>query len=127
MWEYERGEGRNKHRWNKDNAGFMPGDKGPIGKCPKSIDQALAEDILNKGIPICDEDDQHPSKIYTQYKGVVYEAAPTCPGKSWHAYPWRGDLPGRAPLPSKIKRHLEAMADKENYLKEYKAWMKQYS
>jgi len=127
MWEYERGEGRNKHRWKHDKAGFEPGDKGQIGKCPKNIDEALAKDILNSGIPLSDEDDQVPSKIYTQYKGVIYEAVPTRPGKSWHAYPWRGDLPGRAPLPSRIKRHLEALATEQNYLKGYKAWMKTYS
>jgi len=28
-WKYERGEGRHKHRWKNDYAGFEPGDKGP--------------------------------------------------------------------------------------------------
>jgi hypothetical protein len=35
-WRYERGEGRYKHRWSNDYAGFEPGGKGPVGKCPSS-------------------------------------------------------------------------------------------
>lgn len=38
-WQYERAEGRYKHRWSKDYAGFVPSDRGPVGKCAKSIDQ----------------------------------------------------------------------------------------
>ena len=50
QWRYERGEGRHKHRWSNDYAGFQPGSKGPVGKCPSSVDEALAEEILNSVI-----------------------------------------------------------------------------
>lgn len=127
-WKYERGEGRYKHRWKNDYAGFKPSRKGPIGKCPKSIDEALANEILNSGVPYYEFDDsEFPDKIFCLYRGVVYEAVPTQPGISWHGYPWRGDLPGRLPLPRKIQRKLEKMAKTDGYFDEYKAWMKEYS
>ncbi|WP_269900171.1 hypothetical protein [Paenalcaligenes faecalis] len=101
--QYERGEGRYKHRWNKDEAGFEPGARGAIGKCPKSISQDIATKILAKGYPYFDQpDDEQPAKIYSVYKGVIYEAVPTIPGVSWHGYPWRGDLSGRNTLSRKV-------------------------
>lgn len=125
--EYERGEGRYKHRWNKDEAGFVPSAKGAVGKCPKSITQEIATKILTKGIPYYDQDgDAQPAKIYSVYKGVIYEAVPTSPGVSWHGYPWRGDLPGRHTLSRKMFRQLKQQAEQENHLKEYEQWLKQY-
>lgn len=125
--QYERGEGRYKHRWNKDEAGFEPGAKGAIGKCPKTITQDIATEILAKGIEYFDQpDDEQPCKIYSVYKGVIYEAVPTTPGVSWHGYPWRGDLPGRNTLPRKLKKQLRYQAQQANYLKEYEQWLKQY-
>lgn len=41
-WKYERGEGRCKHRWQYDYAGFVPGNNDAIGKCPKSITEKKA-------------------------------------------------------------------------------------
>lgn len=125
--EYERGEGRNKHRWNKDEAGFVPSQKGAVGKCPNSITEEIAEQILKNGIPYYEQvEDEYPSKIYSVYNGVIYEAVPTIPKKSWHGYPWRGDLPGRNSLSRKMKKQLKEIAAKENYLKEYEQWLKQY-
>lgn len=127
-WRYERGEGRHKHRWKNDWAGFEPSGNGPVGKCPKSINQERAQEILNQGKPWYEDiEDEFPSRIYCQYKGVVYEAVPTRPGASWHAYPWRGDLSGKAPLPSRIRRALEKEARKAGHLNEFKIWMKKYS
>ena len=126
-WRYERGEGRYKHRWSNDYAGFEPGGKGPVGKCPSSIDEPLAEQILNTGIPFRTSDqDQHPSRIYATYRGVIYEAVPTVPGLTYHGYPWRGDLPGRPPLPKRIMRYLKQQAQSSGYLREHKQWLKHY-
>lgn len=127
-WKYERGEGRHKHRWKNDYAGFQPGDKGPVGKCPKSIDETTAQKILNNGVQYYQsQEDTIPEKIYSVYRGVVYELVPTQPGISWHGYPWRGDLAGRAPLPRWIKRQLETKARESGCLDEYESWMKNYS
>lgn len=128
QWKYERGEGRHKHRWKKDYAGFEPSDKGPVGKCPKSITEELATEILNQGVPYYDDRDAPvPAKIYAVYKGVIYEAAPTMPGISWHGYPWRGDLRGRRPLPSGIIRKLRKQAEHSGYSIEFEQWLTQYS
>lgn len=124
---YERGEGRYKHRWNKDEAGFVPGAKGAIGKCHKSITEEIAERVLSQGIPYYDQpEDEYPAKIYGVYRGVIYEAVPTTPEVSWHGYPWRGDLRGRNPLPRKIIRQLKEQAEHDGYLKEYEQWLKEY-
>lgn len=127
-WRYERGEGRHKHRWNKDEAGFVPGDKGAVGKCPKSITEELATEILNQGVAYFDRpDDLVPAKIYAVYKGVIYEAVPTQYGVSWHGYPWRGDLKGRRPLPSKIMRQLRKQSEESGYISEFEQWLRQYA
>lgn len=129
-WQYEAGQGRYKHRWSNDYAGFEPGLKGPVGKCPCSINKHIAEEILNTGIPYYGSslnDDQTPAKIYAVYQGVVYEAVPTSPGISYHGYPWRGDLAGRPTLPKYILRQLQQQAQKTGCEKEYSAWMKKYS
>ena len=126
-WRYERGEGRHKHRWKNDYAGFQPDGKGAIGKCPKHINNELAEQILSRGIPDYDlEFDAFPARIYAVYLGVIYEAVPTTPGSSYHAYPWRGDLPGRDPMPDFIKTELEKRAKKSGYLSEFKQWLRKY-
>ncbi|MFP4171861.1 MAG: hypothetical protein ACLFV4_03015 [Candidatus Hydrogenedentota bacterium] len=124
-WTYERGEGRLKHCWEKDYAGFKPKGRGAVGKCPVSISDANAEAILNKGVEVKEaEDDPFPARIYTYYEGVVYEAVPTRPGISYHGYPWRGDLPGRPSLPAYVKRHLEKQAEQAGQLRDSKQWMK---
>lgn len=127
-WKYERGEGRHKHRWHHDYAGFKPSEKGQVGMCPKSITQEIATEILNAGVPDYeDENDPYPAKIFSVYKGVIYEAVPTIPGQSWHGYPWRGNLKGRPPLPRRIKRKLREMAETSDYKKEFEQWLKKYS
>lgn len=130
-WQYERGEGRYKHRWKEDYAGFRPSRKGPIGKCPQHINDELAQEILNDGIPFWESEDDHengafPDRIYAVYQGVIYEAVPTTPGDSYHGYPWRGDLPGRPRLPSSIMSALKAKAQAEGTLKEFERWLKKY-
>ena len=133
-WTYERGDqdGRKKHRWNRDEAGFFPGGKGPIGKCPKHITQEIAQSALDEGVPFAisadeDEDEEKmPDKIYMVYQGVIYEAAVTVPGHSFHAYPWRGDLPGRLRLPNSILRKLEAKLKNEGEKQIFRKWLKKY-
>lgn len=127
-WRYERGEGRTKHRWRHDYAGFVPGDRGPCGKCASSINQELAEVLLNEGVPFFETSNlDWPSRIYAVYQGTIYEAVPTIPGTSYHGYPWRGDLPGRTPLPRTVMRRLEAKAHERHEADEFKKWLNKYS
>lgn len=128
-WLYEPGdEGRTKHRWKNDYAGFVPAKNGPVGKCPRHVTKEIAERTLNKeAIPVFDgEDSTYPDKFYAVYKGVVYEAVPTRPGISYHAYSWRGDLPGRKGLPRWLLRKLRQRAERKGEVKELEKWLKKY-
>lgn len=124
-WLYERGEGRFKHCWKKDEAGFVPSQKGPVGKCHSSITDEVARELLRNGVlyrALGTTDVEH---VYAVYRGVIYEAAPTRIGVSFHGYPWRGDL-GAGPLPPRILRKLEAMARQQGCFKEFNQWLEEY-
>lgn len=128
QWVYERGEGRRKHRWKNDYAGFEPSGRGPVGKCPKHITQELAEQLLNEeAVPFYEaEDSSVPDCFYAVYLGVVYEAVPTQPGVSYHAYPWRGDVQGRKGLGRRLLRELRGQADRRGEREELERWLKRY-
>lgn len=127
-WLYERGEGRRKHLWSNDYAGFQDDNKSPIGKCPKHVTRQIAQRVLNEeAVPVFDgEESTFPDRFYAVYKGVVYEAVPTRPGISYHAYPWRGDLPGRKGLPRCLLRKLRQEAERKGEIKELEKWLKKY-
>lgn len=120
-YKYDPGQGRTKHKWNRDEAGFKPSKRGAVGKCPKILKDDEREALLNDGVPFFDfEEDEHPSRIYNVHNGVIYEAQPTEYGKSYHGYPWQGDLPKR------ILHILEIRAEKAGCLKELKKWLKEH-
>ncbi len=92
-YDYDPGEGREKHRWGKRFAGFEPGRQGAVGKCSSSIDEERARELLNNGIALPDNaGGNHPRMMVNQFEGAIYLAVPTKPGKSYHGYPWRNDL-----------------------------------
>lgn len=125
-WKYERGEGRTKHCWHLDEAGFEPAHKGQVGKCHNSITDVIAQELLQNGIVYHAPGSTAPEHVYAIYRGVIYEAAPTQYGKSFHGYPWRGDQ-GRPALPPRILRDLRIRAQQEGYLSEFEKWLKNYS
>lgn len=124
-WLYERGEGRFKHRWNKDYAGFVEANGASVGKCHSSIDERIATEMLRQGVIYHAPGTEEPEHVYAVYRGVIYEAAPTRPGVSFHGYPWAGNQ-GRPGLPPRIRRELERRARNEGYLKEFEQWLEQY-
>ena len=129
-WVYDRGDGRFKHRWDRPYAGFVPGNKGSVGKCSCEITRDIAELVLNEGIPLPVDKgrgETFPKKIYCVYAGAIYEAVPTMPGVSYHGYPWRGDLKGRASIPRRIMRKLREMAEKQGFSEEFRSWEKKYT
>lgn len=124
-WNYERGEGRTKHRWNKDEAGFEPSHRGPVGKCHNSITEEVATELLRQGVVYYAPGTAEPEHVYAVYRGAIYEATTTTPGSSFHGYPWRGDQE-RGALPPRIEKALRQLAERAGYAKEFQAWLKQY-
>lgn len=121
---YERGEGRAKHIWRYDRPGFQPGNRGQVGKCPRSITDAIATSLLRTGFieesPYCDAP-HAPDCIYNVYRGVPYVAVPTQPGKSYHGYPWRGRMSAT------IRMKLRERAEAEGHGREFDQWLKLYA
>lgn len=124
-FDYERGEGRTKHRWKHDYAGFVPSGRGPIGKCHRSISQEIAEALLRRGVVEVsayeDDDDGPPSRIYNVYRGVPYVAVETQPGRSYHGYPWRGRMA------ASVREALRSRAKRQGHEKDFEKWLKRYS
>lgn len=108
--------------------GFQSAGNGPIGKCPKHATKEIAQRVLNEeAIPVFDGNGStFPDKFYAVYNGVVYEAVPTRPGVYYHAYPWRGDLPGRKGLLRWLLRNLRQKAERKGGRKELEKWLKKY-
>lgn len=132
-YQYERGEHRRKHCWNQDRADFAPWHGHLAGKCPKSITDAVAETVLNQAVAEPDpfvvpgrQPNPWPKKLYGVFKGVIYEAVPTQPGKSYHGYPWRA-REGRGPLPAEVVDRLRELARAEGHLDAFEEWLDQYS
>jgi hypothetical protein len=130
---YERGDHRRKHCWGNDRADFVFQSGVLVGKCPKSITDRIAEQVLNSAVAEPDPfvvpgrvPDTWPKRLYGVYKGVIYEAVPTQPGKSYHGYPWRG-REGRGPLPEEVVNTLRELARAENHLEEFERWLSEYS
>ena len=124
-WRYEPGDKRPKHRWAKDAAGFEESPNGPIGKCHRSITIAIATELLRGGVVYHAPGTDEPEHVYAVYRGVIYEAAPTQPGISFHGYPWRGGQ-GRPALPPRIRRVLAERASADGFGREFTAWLNQY-
>ena len=127
-WIYEKGEYRWKHHWHNSFAGFVPGHKGKgaTGKCPSDVTAPEAAAVLSRAIALNTGSHEWPERLYAVYRGVIYEAVPTRPGESYHAYPWQ-QLQGRPPLPKCILKHLEQQAIDEGTQAEYRKWVKRHT
>jgi hypothetical protein len=105
---------------------------GWVGKCPKSITDQVAQNLLNQAVPEPDpfrlpgRVSAWPKRLYAVHKGVIYEAVPTIPGKSYHGYPWRA-REGRGPLPTEVIDRLRNMANDEGCLEQFEEWLDQHS
>lgn len=124
-WIYERGDGRHKHCWSNDEAGFELQGRSRVGKCHSSITDCVATQLLQNGIIYNAPGTSDPEHVYAVYRGVIYEAAPTRPGVSFHGYPWAG-AQGRPALPPRVCRELRSRAEVAGYLKEFEQWLKQH-
>lgn len=125
-WLYDRGDVRHKHHWKKDQAGFVKRGNKEVGQCHSSISTEIAQELLRTGLRYNAPGSDVVTHVYAVYRGVIYEAAQTLAGISYHGYPWKGDQ-GRPALPPRIERELQRRAEQEGYSKEFKDWLKKYS
>ncbi len=124
MWEYDAGDGRCKHLWHNDHAGYVVEGRRRVYKCPKSLHSAKAEAALNKGHEYHDErgGDDHPSRIFAVIDGVVYRAMPTRPGISYHGFPERAR---ELPPDEKLRTAILDLAEADGSRKEVEKWFKE--
>jgi len=126
-WRYDPGDGRKKHAWSRDEAGFEPLGRGPVGKCPVSITPEEAGELLNEGLPVYEDGDEKvPVRIYNVRNGVIYESRRTEYGKSFHGFPWRGDRGFGPRIPVRIMKKLKERASEAGDSQELKKWLKKY-
>jgi hypothetical protein len=121
-WKYDPGEKRRKHKWQNDYAGFEVEGGVRVAKCPTTIMQELAEQLLNTGVGWENPNvpSSYPRNIYNIHEGVVYKAAITLAGMSYHGFPCEGQVP------REVVAQLRDLADKKKCLKEFEAWLKRY-
>jgi len=123
-WEYEPDESpRRKHKWSRDEHGFVEQNGVVVAKCPDSLTNEKARELLNSGVGWRDEDwpHDHPNKIYGVYRGVVYRATPTIPGRSYHGFP---EVPSRMPRKRELQEAIIELARNEGTEDEVRKWLK---
>ena len=121
-WRYDPGDKRRKHKWAKDYAGFEVEGGLRVGKCPLGLTGKVAEQLLNSGVEWHNPSMgvEHPWNIYNVHDGVIYKAAITVHGVSFHGFPCEGRIP------REIVNRLRAIAEEKGCLQEFETWLKQY-
>ena len=118
---------KNKHRGVQPYPRFVRvryGEKVQIvSKCPSSLTNEQAEDLLNRGIPRFNprKSDQYPTEIYSVLDGTVYQAVPTRLGASYHGFP---ALPkDLRSLPKAIKDAILDLAKVQHDEQRVQSWL----
>ena len=125
-WRYEPDENpKRKHHWNRDRAGFVTVGRIRVGKCPATMDPSGAQMLLDDAIPYFPPrwDRPYPQRLYAVSDGVVYRAAPTNPGTSYHGFPEHPSMFPRAGNARDVKRQLLERAAQQGCEREVRRWM----
>ncbi|MCP4700281.1 MAG: hypothetical protein GY862_26030 [Gammaproteobacteria bacterium] len=131
-WQYDKGEHRHKHDWNKDEAGFVCNGKKLIAKCPNTITHPQAKAILNNGIvyvnrrkPVIscivkigrrEKTVDFPHAVYNIHEGIPYRALPALGCCSFHAFP-------EIEFPPEIEKELIERAKSQGRERELRKWL----
>ncbi len=125
MWEYEPDEvPKKKHHWDQPRAGFITVGKVIVGKCPSTMTMETARELLNSGVEWSPKGWRHnyPKRIYTVSEGVLYRAALTNSGRSYHGFP---EHPSGFPKGNQALRdRILELAKERNCETELRRWMK---
>lgn len=124
QWQYEPEDPKWKHAWEHDRADFETVDGVPVGKCPSSVTNAVAEDWLASAHPWSPASWSrlYPKRMYYVHKsGVLYRATPTNPGRSYHGFPEHPTLFPRGAR--QLKAELLAEARRKGCEDDLRDWM----
>jgi hypothetical protein len=121
-WKYDPGEKRRKHKWENDYAGFETEGGAEVGKCPSTITNQVAEELLNTGVPWTNPNmpADYPRNIYNVHDGVVYKAMITIGGISYHGFPLKGVAP------REVVNKLRELAVEKKCSSGFEVWLKRY-
>ena len=125
-WRYELDENpKRKHHWNENRAGFVAVGRIRVGKCPATMDPCDVQTLLDDAIPYFPPrwDRPYPQRLYAVSDGVVYRAAPTNPGISYHGFPEHPSTFPRSGNARDVKRQLLERAARQGCEREVRRWM----
>lgn len=106
-------EPKRKHHWDRDEPGFeeqVTGER--VAKCPSSLSLDDAQRLLRGGVGFSPAGwkEPWPQRVHAVFRGVVYRATPTVPGKSYHGFP---ELPQRFPPSRQLRDRVLRQAEAE--------------
>jgi hypothetical protein len=121
---YDKGERRHKHVGKNSKPEFKLDGNNPkkvIGLCPNNIPDEKRDSLLQKAIPLENDDSDIPvpKQLYAVCDGAIYELRTSDFGKTYHGYPFKGKLSG-----SMIDR-IQKLADELYCRQEVDQWIKE--
>ena len=125
-WQYEPDENpKRKHHWDKDHAGFVKVGPNRVGKCPATMNPSDVQALLDDAIPYVSPrwSRSYPPRLYAVSGGVVYRAAPTNPGTSYHGFPEHPSTFPRGGNARDVKNELLERATQQGCEREVRRWM----
>lgn len=117
--EYDKGERRYKHVGKSAEATIDDGNPAKvIGKCPNNIADPVKLTVLKDAIAElpAEANELFPSCMFAVHEGVIYDCRTTSIGKSYHAFPYHGEM-----LRS-LHERLAQTADAQTHSKAFKRW-----
>lgn len=116
--QYEKGERRYKHVGRSAEAAVDEGNPAKVvGKCPNNIPDQVKEHVLGGAIAELpgEAGELFPSRMFAVYEGVIYDCRTTSVGRSYHAFPYHGEmlrsLHDRLARSSDASTHFKAFND----------------
>ena len=122
---YERGENRFRHVGTAPTPEIVWLANGePLGKCPANFPPGRRQRLLDAAVPHitgAPYSDAFPKRLYAvDLDGTVYTGQTTDHGKSYHGYPYTGQMGKR------LIAALRTIARKQECEAEFDKWLKRY-
>jgi hypothetical protein len=94
-----------------------------VSKCPKGFPTTVAQRLINDGIEDWTDDPPGawPHQIVVVHEGVLYQAVPTNPGRSYHAYPVNAE--DLRYVPRDVRKKIDERAQALGCERELRRWI----